>query len=872
MTKIKLDIDQIEDLPISKVIGLEDALVNTSSEATVFSELGGAPDYTQTIAQAYPSVTLTDVQAVNSSATLSDSASWFYLQSGVNKQNNVGFYAFKDNQHVKIPNGQYYMSRPLELGESAGATFDFTDTYLKPSTGYTGFLVSIINDSSNQAYIWIKNLKISGEWRAKGIDCMRFQQLSFEDLLIEKVVLGVEMRGVWYSNFLGTSTVRDCLNAIKFTSTQNQSFDEVNGTGFYGLSIRAASADNLIDVSKFNVASNYQTKAFEIETRTLGGKFNDMTIEGFVHAFYLTDLNNGGVDNKFRSNITGNYFEANDNIFYFSPTLSVSTVDMTFKGNLINNSVNAESYFTYKQGNVEFSGNMLADYNRYKITILDGPDNVFSNLVTDLLPSNVVNLDASFGTRVTYENQKISTTEWDRFTYGTTNFGTFNPIDRKVTANQMQDVEGFVAVAPESVPTLSSQNLHYKKAYQNSLKDISFIDKNKGVILKDRTTDKAYRLSIDNGEFFFEEEIIADKVYDVVGVKQPNFFIRHTDPVSISGLYYMQGMYTAPMVWDGTMWTSGGIRRIGTSAEKSTTGTYYDTTLGKFVRGAGETYVINGENKIEPISKSDLESSNALQWVDITGNKTIVKEELGSIQELNLEATYHITIPTQVNEEFEGNGVITFENQLATGKIIIEPETGIELPRLQLTGENAWGSIFRKAEDVWRYKGFGLYVNDSPEIYTVLNALSKSNNTDATTGLVTSSATVTSESEVVNGETIFVAQATSVDPPTQFSRFFGNSNVNAAGSGVAYEYSFWARAIAATIGSQSVTIGGGVATSARHILTADWAYYSGEAVTAGTNIISLDANTNRNATTGGLAGVAGDTVQVANYSLKRKEE
>ncbi|AGO47498.1 tail fiber protein [Cellulophaga phage phi19:3] len=255
-----------------------------------------------------------------------------------------------------------------------------------------------------------------------------------------------------------------------------------------------------------------------------------------------------------------------------------------------------------------------------------------------------------------------------------------------------------------------------------------------------------------------------------------------------------------------------------------------------------------------------IETANALNISSLTSDRTIAKTDFGGIIKHTTTGTKRINIPTESVGVFEDDGVVSI---LANGggKTIINHSNGVTIDRLQLEGKGKMGTIARNGSDNWLYWGsFEPYVNDNPEVYVFLNSLSKSNNTDSTTGLTEYQSTISS---VLDGG-IYVTQVESLN----------GSNIDRLLEGIpttyglVYEYEFEARSIEGAAISKHIRFST-VLENINITLSDAWTKYTGTFTADGTQM-TFNAYTNR-LSSGAVSGSIGDKLQVKNLSIKLVE-
>ncbi len=617
---------KINGVPINSADGSE-TIINPGSNVTIngigtmtnpyiISSTSGGSGYTfsprplpvgtQTIADAYPDVTLAQVQALDPGATLSNTAGWFFLQEQISKYKGSGHWVTKADNVVHIPslnyNQWYHIDRTLNFDDIRGVQFNFPHTFIWPANGFTDYMVQIVttDGSDTQGSVFFNGLNLRGNYTANGILWDRVHKVYFNNTQIEECRDGLTIKRVYYGGFTNGNIIRS-VKSIYFAGTGDSVADEVNTIDFSNTTISAATGNSKLN---YGLSASDDSYGFYINARSLGCGFYGLTIENADYGFYLNDSENSGVNLTFRATISSGYFEALGKYqFYFNPTLAVSRIDLTFSGNLINHKRNGNfpiDKFAFAQGDVIFKGNQSNVYGEEHVAleILGGVSYRKSNLVTDLLPSQIQNnTNAANFTRITYLGEKADTESYDLFTYTPTGtpVNQFNPV-RNVLTNQLQDGGGFEAILPNNVSGLPTQVIHAKNAFAHSIKDIVVLNANKGFLMKDRQNGNFYRITMTNGTLATEQEELLSAVYNTAQTKHPKYFQNHNNPLENSGRFYMHGITGGKVVYNGSVWQQAGITVLGTTAQRPAAingRVYYDTSVndGTYFKANGTTWI-----------------------------------------------------------------------------------------------------------------------------------------------------------------------------------------------------------------------------------------------------------------------------------------
>ncbi|AGO47493.1 tail fiber protein [Cellulophaga phage phi19:3] len=167
-----------------------------------------------------------------------------------------------------------------------------------------------------------------------------------------------------------------------------------------------------------------------------------------------------------------------------------------------------------------------------------------------------------------------------------------------------------------------------------------------------------------------------------------------------------------------------------------------------------------------------IETSNALNWYDITANRVLTSNEGGGLF-LNESANdYTLTIPTQTTGLYESDVVYTAINS-GSGSIIVRPESGLTLESKELL-ENKKGSIARKGSNKWIY--FGDWTDYVVVNLNSTNASNPTSEDNSTTGftLVGSGAVLTSDTDSFIGT--YAIKLTSAGSVSTYASYVFSAN------------------------------------------------------------------------------------------------
>lgn len=541
-------INEVDDLAKSNAASLAE---NTSKQQDNFGIVPtiSIPDNSKTIAQAYPSVTLANVQSLDPNATLSDSASWYYLQTLVNLHKK-DYWVINKNNRLTIPQGTYLLSRPLDLSNLGNTRIDFYGSMLSPFGTYSGYLVQFL---SGYGRTFVDGLFIRGSWQCNGVNVQLVQNIAFDNLCIEFCFVGVRLAQVWYGNFSGQSHIGGCMTAVFFDVLDHanpSSNDEINTVGFFNLDISGALANDFTNFHK--VQGTDKCYGFLIYTHSLGIKLIGVTIENTDRAFQFDDSVIGSAGLYARFSLSKIYCEnTTDWIVYQNVTQAISTLQLDIDAPLLNLKANKQA-FRLLQGTVSIH-NVKANFVDYIIQI-DG-FTTYRPLIlrTDANQANIINNSLATTTQIYFDGEATDAQFWDVNSYSDPSSGfANNPPPNKVMTPTIQDNLGYIGYTHVDIGYPQKYAM-YKTIHSPSVKDLLFVDSTKGIILTDRNDGTYWRLYIQGGTLQIEQEKMRTKILNLVNVKDPKFFAHCTDSTQ-SGKYYCYELGNNPLVMVNGKW------------------------------------------------------------------------------------------------------------------------------------------------------------------------------------------------------------------------------------------------------------------------------------------------------------------------------
>ena len=527
--------------------------------------LGRKPNDTHTIAQAYPEVTLATVQALDATATLSDSASWFYLQSYFKTHTKNYWITDLKSNKLAPPQGVYSLSKTLNLSNLGNVHISMYGIQLNPFGSFNGYLVTL---DSGYTHTYIDGLFLRGMWKCNGLKLDMVQHYGFKDLVIEFCYTGMSLSRTYYGDFSGECIIGNCMTSVLFdmVDTVTTDAEEVNTIDFSNLDITGALTNDFTQFGK--VQGVDKVYGFHVKARTLGIKLA-VTIENVDIAVFIDD---SLAYSSAKLSIINCYFEAiREWVVYQSVTSASSSAICDIRSSLFNlaspyNMIRlVQGKFTVLDNKVNF-----ADY-----TVQIDSHNTYRPLIltTDIHKKNIINNTTCPSTRIFFTTEVSDTTLWDVYSYSDTASGfANNPPATKVIEPTMQDNIGYISYhdQPADIPHNKAM---FKSIHSPSTKDLTFIDSSKGIVLKDRTNSNYYRLVMDNGVLSVEQEK-SSKIFNPVDYKSPLFFANCTDYATFSEKYYGEDLGFFKIKAVSNVWCSfinvglNDYRRcIGTGAE-----------------------------------------------------------------------------------------------------------------------------------------------------------------------------------------------------------------------------------------------------------------------------------------------------------------
>ena len=308
-----------------------------------------------TIEEGLPEITLEDVKSVDNSATLSDSADWFVLQSYIDEC------ARTKTRSIRIPEGTYYMSRGLDL---SGLEYD-------SHVNAHGVKLQFVNQSDyavlleHRGNYWkgrrvnIEGLEIRGEYMCKvGVSVQGVQEWVLSNVRIHACHIGILMADTWYGDVNTMTIIENCLIGIDFGYRNT---NEINTIGFNNIKLNASNTleqkQRFIPKNTGESDEDYDERVSFIGVRlggVIGGiNFFKVTIEGHDYAYKYESKSrgsSGGVETGVFS-IENNYLESIKKAFFdFRIPRDSNRVEYLYnldiKGTRVHGTPKYPSYFT----------------------------------------------------------------------------------------------------------------------------------------------------------------------------------------------------------------------------------------------------------------------------------------------------------------------------------------------------------------------------------------------------------------------------------------------------------------------------------------------------------------------------------------------
>lgn len=260
---------------------------------------------------AFPTVTLAEVQLLNPSATLSDTADWYVLQKLIYDAT-----VYK-NTRLYFPQGKFRISKPINFTQKMGIGWfvEGTGCTLKAATDYGGEMV-ILSRGNNYGTCRngrIKGLAIDGNYTAEiGFKINDALEWFLDNVRIYRCFVGIQLSDTYYGEISGECVIQDCLSGIK---TVPGGSDEVNTIEFNNVKINFSPVKTIFipkNDGENDESYNIRVKSIGVEltTKIMGCKFRGLTLEGMDYGFYGTKSGVKDSSNTSIFQIQDCYFES----------------------------------------------------------------------------------------------------------------------------------------------------------------------------------------------------------------------------------------------------------------------------------------------------------------------------------------------------------------------------------------------------------------------------------------------------------------------------------------------------------------------------------------------------------------------------------
>ena len=312
------------------------------------------------IATQFPSVTLAQVQAVNATATLSDSSDWYVVQSFIN------FCVANNIKKITIPEGIYYMSRGIELGYLQYGSFLTCEGVIFKAVAPMNEMVLIKHHTNywKGRRVTIIGLEIRGDYKTqKGVSVSGAQEWYLQAVRIHGCFIGLYLEDTWYGEMSGESIIQDCLTGIDFGGGTTY---EVNTIGFYNVKLNFAVPKTSFypkNVGETDADYNLRVRSIGVTLGIiLGGiDFTSITVEGYEYGFKYIPKEPGTGSNSGIFSITASYFEAiSKKYFDFSEATTSGYRQAVYKLKILNTRFHTQTGLepsVFSEGFYEFTGN-----------------------------------------------------------------------------------------------------------------------------------------------------------------------------------------------------------------------------------------------------------------------------------------------------------------------------------------------------------------------------------------------------------------------------------------------------------------------------------------------------------------------------------
>jgi hypothetical protein len=495
-----------------------------------------------TIAQAFPNVTLAQVQALDTTATLNDTADWYCLQKTIKDADTTKV------KKVQIKQGTYKLSKPLTFkNNDLDVEYVMYGVKIKPATGFTDYLVTVVRWTER---IYVRGLYIDGDYKANGLNLNWTQRFSFQDTYIGRCFTGLRIAECYSGSFIGTTFIEDCLTGLWLDGKEATVGKEVNTINFSGMKIgfnndHTTFKQYFIPKNAGETDANYHNRVvsygIKLQSAVALIKLWGVTIEGFdygIKAFKVDDPNAFPVC---YFTIEQCYFEYNwvrnidfyPEMGYSNFKFDVNILRCRFEDSAQNKYADPFFYeIIFGYGNYTILENKRNAGGDYSIAIKQGATNKTTpafSLITDVKTDKIympdtaaINDQVVKGTQVVKSTSKFyeNTLNWQQYSpYTGTGLTTPNQYN---VAPSMQDENYIAALSYLDEFSLAK----YYQAYSPSNRDFVFMRPENGVVMKDSVNGKWYRLGVANGALTITEEVNTEKLFEKLRSKRIKWLER----------------------------------------------------------------------------------------------------------------------------------------------------------------------------------------------------------------------------------------------------------------------------------------------------------------------------------------------------------
>ena len=320
--------------------------------------------------------------------------------------------------------------------------------------------------TNHPQYIYIKGLKIEGNYKGTGISIKQFNNWKLEDIQVYGFLNGIVLSDTYYGEISGKSTILCCLTGIKFESGTESI--EVNTIKLDNIGIKnGIEKTNFIPKNLGESEEEYNSrvisKGIHINSLIMGCKFTGLTIEAHDYGVYSSAFSDDSGANASIYTIQECYFEA-----------------IKLKNIYINNYIEGKQII---YGYINIYNNRFYEPSK-PIDIDIGCFNIFGNQEVDIILSDKTDRRLVLNTDIKIDAKYASTFKMCRVSYMPTNTDIDSFLGSNPYPNDLYFLKTFEKENKIIVPRDASYNMELYQKYISSMYQMAFLDRNNSVILK----------------------------------------------------------------------------------------------------------------------------------------------------------------------------------------------------------------------------------------------------------------------------------------------------------------------------------------------------------------------------------------------------